>query len=256
MNFNKLVRDAAKVQSALKETSDGRLIALREVKLYIPSRWEGHRGLARIGVETYVTGICGLVVDDLYYVASVVCAMFRIEPTATLRTMIDGDEYFEFVFAPGSTVLASLDLLKSDTLTYYIFNEIMTKGRVPAYLSLDDLGGLFETAQLHAGAKIGGNQEVTELIASIIARDPEDRSKYYRQTIQDLSSLRNRPPAYVPLRSVQYAASNTTNKLAGSYYKDALTSALVNPATRVERVESLLLARTSPKPLETFQKDS
>lgn len=240
MDFKKLIRDGDRVQAALAETEDGRLIAMREIKMYVPTRWEGHRGLAKIGVEIYVTAICMIVVDDLYYCVPVVNSMFRIEPSATLRVMVDGDEYFEFVFQPGSAVIANLDLLKDDTLVYYIFNEIESKGRVPFYMGYHDVGSLFDTAIEHAGANIGENHEVTELIASIIARNEKDRSKQYRQTCRDLADIMNKPPAWIPLRSVQYAASNTVNKLAGSYFKDALVSALVDPSERVERVESLL----------------
>jgi hypothetical protein len=125
---------------------------------------------------------------------------------------------------------------------YKIYDEIISKGRVPWYLGYLELWKIFDTALYHAGANIGANQEVTELIISMISRSEKDRNQYYRTTIEDLSQLMVVKPAFIPLRSVQYAATNTTNKLAGSYFGDALVSALVNPADRVERIESLLRA--------------
>jgi hypothetical protein len=127
-------------------------------------------------------------------------------------------------------------------LVYKIYDEIISKGRVPWYLGYLELGQIFDTAGYHAGANIGKNQEVTELIISMISRSEKDRNKYYRTTIQSLDELMTNRPAFIPLRSVQYAATNTTNKLAGSYFSDALVSALVNPSDRVERIESLLRA--------------
>lgn len=239
MNPKLLKRDAKKVHAALQELQDGRLVAVRPVKIYVPARFAEH-GLAFIGVETQIIGIYAITVDDQYYGVSLVNAMMRIEPTSTIKIQIDEEEYYQFEFEAGSTVVASVNLVKIDTLTYRIYDEIISKGRVPWYLGYTELGRLFDTAEYHAGANIGKNSEVTELIVSMISRDPKDRTKYYRQTVKSLDDVLRNPPAYIPLRSVQYAATNTTNKLAGSYFSEGLISALVSPAERVEKIESLL----------------
>lgn len=239
MNPKSLQRDAKKVHEALKELDDGRLIALKELKIYIPARF-AERELAFIGIETVIVGIYAIVVDDAYYGVSTVNAMMRIEPTITNKIKYEDEEYYEFVFPKGSTVLASVHLVRIDTLTYRIYDEIISKGRVPWYLSYSDMGRLFDTAKYHANANIGQNNEVTELIVSMISRDSKDRTRYYRQTVKTLDDVIKNPPAFIPLRSVQYAATNTTNKLAGSYFSDGLVSALVSPADRVERIEDIL----------------
>lgn len=239
MNPKLLKREPTKVHSYLRELEDGRLVTTKGCKIYIPTRF-AERGLASIGIETHIVGIYAIVVEDLYYGVSMVNAMIRIEPTSTMKVVIEEEEYFEFMFEPGSTVMASTQLVKQDTLVYKIYDEIISKGRVPWYLGYLELGKLFDTAKYHAGANIGGNHEVTELIVSMIARDPKDRTKYYRQTVKTLDDLKRTPPAFIPLRSVTYAATNTTNKLAGSYFNDGLVSALVSPADRVERIEEIL----------------
>lgn len=239
MDIRKLVRDATRVKACLKELPDHRLIAIKPVKIYIPSRF-AERNLASVGVETYIVGIYGMVVEDTYYASSTVNAMISIEPTSIMKILINGDEYYEFSFDAGATVMTSTDLVQTETLCYRIYEEIIGKGRVPWYLGYTQLGKLFDTAKKHAGANIGENQEVTELIASLITRSMEDRTKYYRTEVVDLADLAARPPAFIPLRSVQYAATNTLNKLAGSYFQDGVVSALVSPADRTERIESLL----------------
>ena len=239
MDPKKLIHAAKNVHSALAELEDGRLVAKKAVKIYIPSRF-AERGLASIGIETQIVGIYAIVVDDAYYGISLVNAMIRIEPTSTMKVMINGDEYFEFYFEPGSTVMSSTHLVKTDTLVYRIYDEIISKGRVPWYLGYSELGKIFDTAKYHAGANVGTNHEVTELIVSMISRDPKNRHQYYRRTIKSLDDLQKNPPAYIPLRSVTYAATNTTNRLAGSYFNNGLVSALVTPADRVERIEDLL----------------
>lgn len=239
MDPTKLVRDAEKVHAYLKELEDERLITVKGCKIYIPTRF-ADRGMAQIGIETYIVGIYAITVDDKYYGVSLVNAMMRIEPTSTMKVIINEEEYYEFYFEPGSTVVSKVQLVKTDTLVYRIYDEIIAKGHVPWYLGYTELGKLFDTARYHAGANIGSNHEVTELIVSMIARDAKDRHKYYRQTIKNMTDLRFNPPAFVPLRSVTYAATNTTSKLGGSYFHEGMVSSLVSPSDRVERIESLL----------------
>ena len=232
-------RDAGAVQAYLKELPDGRLVTTKGCKIYIPTRY-AERGLASIGIETHIVGIYAIVVEDQYYAVCSVNAMQRIEPTSSIKVVFNDEEYYEFTFDPGSTVISSLQLVKTDTLVFKIYDEIISKGRVPWYLGYADLGRLFDTAKYHAGANIGQNHEVTELLISMIARDSKDRRVYYRQSVKTLKDVQDNPPAFIPLRSTTYGATNTTSKLAGSYFKDGLTSALVSPADRVEPIEDIL----------------
>lgn len=239
--FRTLTRDASRVTETLEELEDGRLVTKKGCKIYIPARFVEH-DLAYLGVNNYIVGIYAIVVDDTYYGVSTVNAMINIDPTDTNKIKMEDSDYIEFVFAPGSTVFKSLDLVKIDVLTYKIYDEIFSKGRVPLYMDYNDLGGIFDTAKYHANANLGTTGEVTQLIASMISRDAKDKTKYYRTVINDLSDVRNIPPAFIPLRSVAYAATNTTTRLGGSYFDKGVVSALVNPADRVERIESLLKA--------------
>jgi len=234
-----MVRDAARVRACLKELPDGRLVALQDLKIQCPERF-AERGLAQLGADTRVVGHIAYIVEDKFYAISLVNAMIQLTPTETNRIDVEGDTYLEFFFEKGSTITPSLQLVKVDTLTYRVYDEILSKGRVPWYIDYMDLGKIFNTAKYHADANVGTNQEVTELIVSLIARDSKDRTKYYRNTVKSLTDIRAKPPAFITLRSVQYAATNTTNKLAGSYFSDGVVSAMVSPADRTERIEAIL----------------
>jgi hypothetical protein len=239
MDPTKLVRNAAEVHKSLVELDDNRLVTKRNLKIYIPSRF-AERGLADIGIDIYIIGICAIVVDDKYYAVSMVNAMWRITPTSTMKVMINDDEYYEFSFEPGSTVLQTTYLVKNDQLVYRIYDEIIAKGRKPWYLGYLELAKLFDTASYHAGANIGRQHETMELIISLIARSQSNRHLYYRSTITDINDLVTNPPAIVPLMSVIYGGSNTLNKLAGSYFSEGMVSSLVSPTERKERIEDLL----------------
>jgi hypothetical protein len=239
MDPKTLIRDPERVKNALRETEDGQLIAKEPVKIYIPTRFS-ERGLASIGIETYIYGIYAMTVEDSYYAVSLVNALIRIEPTSMMKIMIDEDEYFEFEFEKGAVITPTLDLVKTDTLVYKVYKEIIEGGHTPWYMGYNEMARIFDTARYHAGANVGGNHEVTELLVSIIARNPENRHEYYRTTVNDMRELETNKPVFIPLRSVEYAASNTLSKLAGSYFSRGVVSALVSPSERVERLDALL----------------
>jgi uncharacterized protein (DUF2164 family) len=236
----KLIHDPQRINAALKTLPDGRVIALGNVKIYSPTLY-ADKGISTVGLENSILGICAIVVDDTYYCVMMVTAVVPIDPIQTNRVKMDGDDYFEFVFEPGGTFIKSVDLVCHDTLVYQIFDVILAKGNVPWYLGYEELRRIFDTAKKHAGADVGGQQEVTSLIVSLISRTREDRVKYYRTAVMSSDYLRTNPPVIIPLMSARYGATNTTTKLGGSYFDQGLASALINPSERVERIEGLLL---------------
>jgi hypothetical protein len=235
-----LVRDAKRVAAALRKLDDKQVVCVKPTKIYIPARF-AEVGLAVVGTKTQIIGICAIVVDDAVYSVMMANALVGIDPTSVNTVMIDDTEYYEFSFDAGATVFTSTEIVQMDSLAYAIYNEIIAGGRVPAYLSYVDLGHIFDTAGPYAGANIGRNREVTELICSLIARDSERRELYYRQTVQTLNASAT-GPVFIPLRSVQYSATNTTNRIVGSYMREGLNAALVMPSERQERIEKLLMS--------------
>lgn len=235
----KFIRQPQVVIDNLREMTDGRLVTVRGCKIYAPVRYL-EKNLAQLSPEKYVCGIVAIVVDDVHYGVLSVPAMIGIEPSVTNRVEFDGDEYFEFVFDPGSVVINNLNLVQTDTIPYRLYDEFLSNGRVPWYFDSEDLARIYETAKKHADANVGAQHEITELIVSLISRDPSDRTKYYRHSVTSKEDLVKRPPAFVPLKSVHYSATNTVNKLGGNYFDEGVRSAIISPASRVEAIESLI----------------
>lgn len=239
MDYTKLIRNPEKIHAVLEELPDKRLIAKKPIKVYIPARF-AERNLASIGIKTSTVGICAIVLDDTYYAVLLVNAMIEIKPSATTKILIDDEPFYCFSFEANDTFISSLDLVKTDTLVYRVYAEIVSKGKVPWYLSYLDLAKIFDTAGKHAGANIGRQHEVTELMISIIARSSENRHLNYRQVIKNMSDIHKNPPVYISLKNLTYAATNTITRIGGSFFGDGLVSALTNPSDRVERIESIL----------------
>lgn len=237
IDITKLKHNSKLGEMYLKEVGDS-LLTKKECRIYIPERFN-ERGLADIGKETYIIGIFALVYDN-EYTNLTINAMIKIIPYRTNKVSINGSVYYEFYFNANSLITDNLQLVKKDTIVYYIYDEFISKGKVPWYLDYNDLGGIFDTAKYHADANVGTNREIIELIISLIARNPKNKTLYYRTYVNSQSDVENNPPAIIPLKSVIYAATNTLNRIAGSYMSDGIISALNNPADRTERIENLL----------------
>jgi hypothetical protein len=236
LNIKDFTRDAVKVQAALTELSGGAIVTKGGVKIYIPTRYRD-KSLATIGNETYILGLFMMTVDDKYYAVSSVNALMKIEPSSVNLVVMDDKDYFEFEFEAGDTVFPTTDLVKSDKLLYYIFDEIVARGNVPIFMNYTDLGNLFESAQKHAGKQLSSTPTILHMLLSVIARDSKDLTRYFRQVTngKDLDTVE-----FLQLRSSTHGATNTTAKLMGSHFSDNLTSALVNPSDREENIERIL----------------
>lgn len=239
MDPKKLKRNPQIVHQDLTKMKDRRLVTKKGCKIYVPARFQEQK-LAAIGSETYLLGIFAIVYDDTYYAVSNVPAMMRVDPATVNTVTVDEEDYLELVFEAGDTVLTNIDLVKDDKMLFYVYNEFIAKGHIPWYIGYEDLGRLFEHAKLHAGASLGANHAVIEMIAASITRDSNNKTKFYRHSVESKKDLDTNPPTMIPLRSVTYGATNTTAKLIGAYWDEGITSALVNPSEKVEPIEEIL----------------
>jgi len=239
MDVSKLIRDPKRIHADLVITPDQRITTTAGCKIHIPANWPEHK-LAKLGTEIFILGIYALIIEDKYYGVSRAPTMLQIEPDSTQTIKIEDEEYLEFSFAPKSTVAVTTDVLMDNRILYNIYNEFIAKGSIPWYFTYRDLGGLFEYSAKYSGTMLGANHIIHEMVAATISRNPKKLNEQYRHSIATLSDLDAIKPTVVKLNSVSYGATNTTAKLIGSYFEDGVSSALVNPSTQVEPIESIL----------------
>lgn len=239
MDPSRWKRDPKKVHASLELQPKGSITTARGCTIYIPERFI-EKQLAEISNEIYIVGIFAIVVDDKYYGVSTTNAMMRITPTSVRTVKFDDSSYLEFYFEPGSTVIATNELVMQPTLVYRIFDEIIARGKAPWYLDYNDLSKLFMSSDRHAGVKFSSSHAILEMFAAAIARSSDDKTKYYRHEIKTQDDVSAKPPVVIALRDITHGATNTTAKLLGSYWNDGLTSALANPSEKVEAIEELL----------------
>lgn len=238
MDVSTLKRDSAKVLSAIKETQDGRLIAVKPLTVYFPRRWEGPK-LAIVGETSLVTSIFVIVTDDGFYGVPLYLGMMKMKPTSVKIVDIDGSDYFGFYFESGATLTESTELLKDDKLPYKTFDEIMAKGNVPWYMSEEDLAKLFMSTKKANGLTLAGTNVPFEVMVAAMARSPKDVRKYYRHTVKTEKDLAS-SPQFISLSNVLFGPTNTVAEVMGNRFDDGLMAALTNPTERVEGIEALL----------------
>ena len=241
-DFTKLKRDPVAIRATFVKGSDGKVVTKTGCRIIFPVSFT-ERNLAVVGVNNYVTGFYCTIVGENYSL-SMINAQMTLTPTVIKKIKIEGVEYYEFEFAKGAVVIDNIMLVKNDLLVYKIYLQHLAKGKIPPYMSYEDVCAVFDNTRKYAGANIGGQREVTELIVALIARNAKNKAEYYSQTgfLGSVGSKAPRPN-YISMSDVQYGAATTLDKLTGAYAgSQGIVAALNNPSERAERVEIMLRA--------------
>lgn len=237
--MSKYKRNPDLVKSMLVKNKSDQILTKVNCKIQVPVRYSTV-GLGQVGLDTYILGLFPIILESGDYTVCNVNALVELNPSKVTVVTIDDVEYHEFFFEKETVVIKNTNLVKREDLMYSIFSEFIFKGKIPWFVEYNDLGKLFDTAESHAGSRVNKNLEVIEFIASLITRSKQDRSKYIRNIGNIPSDFSLDKIDYVPLSSIFYSVTNTVNKISGSYFKDGVTSALVNPTTKVEKIEKIL----------------
>lgn len=237
LNPNNLVRNADKVKSTLVEDGD-QLITKTGCKIYIPTRWTD-KHLAVVGKEVRIIGVFPMVVEDKYISISSAVATMPLTPSRTSIVTIGEEECYEFLFDKGAVICPNLNLVRVSTMAYYLYDEIIAKAHVPWFLDYSDVLRLLHTAKMHGDIVLAANNVPMELLAATISRQSKDVTKYFRHLVPNEKASMVFKPDYVPLGNVLVGATNTTAKIMGNYLDDGITSALINPTTQIDPVETV-----------------
>lgn len=240
MDIAALKRNAAAIHNNWKELPDDSVITMKGCTIHIPSRYID-KGLAVIGNETYIVGYFAVVDFEGNYGVSSAATMLRINPITQSKYIYLGEEYIQFEFPPGSTVLPDVQAVMQGTLLYNIYAAFIGGGLIPWFMDYElDVLNLFETDVLHSGTRLAANRAIFHMVAATITRYHKDRTKYYRQALERKSDIKTIRPDYVPFKSVIYGPKSTSAKLSGNYFDQAVATALVNQAEGRDEIEVLL----------------
>lgn len=238
MDVTKLVRDPEVAKRSFVTTKTGALMAADACSIMIPKRFVEVK-LATIGSENKTIGICAWIVGNRYFI-TMTNAFIPLTPTSISEVDVDGDIYVLYNFDKNTVVCPSMDLVKNSGLVYHIFTEIIAKARVPWFMNYLDRCKVFDSAVKHAGTNITEQCEITELIVATNTRLAKDRSKYFRHEVKTVADLTEKESVPTSIRTIEYSASSTLTRIAGSYQQRGIIAALNNPSERVEQIEEYL----------------
>ena len=232
MEIDNLIRDPNYIRKYMKEMKDGSIVFTKEAKVYLPKRWE-ESDLINIADTVTTIAVLAISIDDRYC-TTLTCSLMSTDPSKIGYVNINSEDYLELNYLPNDRFIINRSLVKRDNLPYKLFTFIFDKGRIPWYLNYVDISQVYDSSSKFANVNFNLPHTVFEMVTGVIARNKKEKSTYYRHGDWKID------PVYIPLRSVQFAASNTTAKLIGAYWDEGLSSALVNPSDRKELIEELL----------------
>ena len=231
-------RDKDACLSRLAVTEDGRVLARAPCRIQVPERWM-NVNLGVIAETISVYGFFPIIFEDNTYTVLNVCAMLELTPSRTTQVSVEEEPYYEFHFDQASGIIKSLNLVRQDTLTFSILDEMIMKGKVPWWATVDDLCTIFDTAKKHASSNIGNVPQTIEFLVSVISRKIEERAKPLRQSAVDQKDYGLDRIEFISLKSV-LDLNNTVSKLSGAYFNDGVVSAIVYPSSKTSKVERIL----------------
>lgn len=236
MDVSKLKRDPAKVHSNLVIRGN-ELVTKVPCKILVPARYV-EQGLGSLEPEVYMVAIYAMVMEDSYYAVSTVPAMKRFTPTDVNTITIDEVEYLELIFPRGAVVCPQLELVVRDIQIYYVYNEFTSKGNTPWFMGENDKTMPYENAEEFCGVYL--SPTIMQMVASSCTRVEADKAVQYRHAVRTPNDLVKFTPVTIPLRSIIWGPTNTFARVIGPYFKEGLTTALVNPSERSEPIEEML----------------
>lgn len=238
MDISTMVRAGRDVTATWVDNEKGEVIAKQPCRIYIPVVYVDKK-LAFISEDVQIIGVYAVALEDGRYGVSTTAAMLTIVPDTTNTVKIGDESYYEFVFEKGSVVIAELDLVKNDTMAYNIYNHFQARGNIPWFLNGVDVANIYSSLRKHAGVSVASSASIYHLLAAEICRDPNDRTKLFRYTLNSREGWKQMP-AYAGIKNIQYSSSGVVAKFLGPYFPDNVTAALVNPSDKIESIEELL----------------
>lgn len=238
MDITVLKRDPKRIAKALV-TRGKRTLATETLRLMFPEYYI-KREIAVIGSDNYVIGLFALITEDNHYSTVNVPAMISIGQGSLTRTKVGEMVYCVLEFEAGESVIDSDEVVKNELLTYPIFNDVLGKGQIPWYMNDQNTGYVLDGARRYMGSSIGDDRKSIQTIMSLLSRDPKNPTDTYRHSVKTFADVDTKRPLYSSIRNVQYMASNTFTKQAGSYFSAGTNSSLITTTTTIEPVERAL----------------
>ena len=195
-------------------------------------KWYEDKELATIQDTVYFYGIFAIIIEDKYSV-SLIPTLCQTTPIMIKEINRDDTTYYQFLYGKDDCIINNTKVVKNELLSYNFFEAFYMYARIPWFIEYEDLVRIMDNLPIYANSNVGGNFISNELVTSFITRVKDDKRKFFRQD-------NKRKYEYVDLMNVYYSALSTVNKIAGNYFMESLTSAIVQKETKTTKLEDLV----------------
>lgn len=235
MDIKSLKHDPARVRKATKVMEDNSLMALEKVLVHIPFRFV-ERDFATIAENVKTIGAVGFIVDGCYsfFLAQ---TRFYMEPSDVREVTIEDEKYYELEFDKGDTIIVNMTNPIETKTNYWYFIEFSSYGKIPWYMSSNNLFKLFDHSDYITQKKIGSVPQVYRIITGLQARDPDKPIQAYRysEAIKE-----GRPPLVVGLNNHSMLLKGVYNRLGGGYLNDNIIGAILEDDNHLTESDYIL----------------
>ena len=210
---------------------DGKVYTKEKTIIEFP-KWYENKELLDIQDVTYLYGVFAIIIDDKYSV-SLIPTLVNTTPIIIREVERENGTYIQFVYGKDDVLIDNTNVVKKDLLSYNLFENFFIYAKSPWFMAYEDLIRVMDNLFKYSNSNLGDNFVASELVTSFIARTKKDKCVFLRQDP-------NAEAEYVDLTNVYYSALSTLNKVAGNYFTEGLTSALVQKEVTPTKLENLV----------------
>ena len=201
------------------------MVATKPLTMLVPLLFKD-KELWSTGKTISTLGNAIIVNDKLEYRLLLIPTMIKTAPSEVGYVEIDNEVYIEMHYEAGDILWYNeTELL--NVYIYSIFDLYIIQGKIPFYMTGEDILDLMNNLKYHTGSDIVDNSLSMEVILSIIELGKGD--KPYRITGGEMDMI--------GMKDMDKAVTNNLAKITGAYMKQGVTSALTNSNKEAAPVE-------------------
>ncbi len=234
---NKLKHNPEAIKSCFR-ISNNMTVVTKDIKIVFLESFL-HKELAEIGDVVTLIGLYGIIDENDNYATCIAPGFQKLTVNRIGDTTCDDGNLYKVLYIDkDSVMLESNDLVVGDNQIYFIYDQFYVKGKIPFYISYDQLPKLLSDADIFCGTGLGNDRHVFEILSSIVARG-KDKSVYYRNSPE----FGKVPPKYTSLSNIYYSLKSSSSKIIGGHYGAGISAAILNPETESSVLENLLMGK-------------
>ena len=186
----------------------------------------------KLGVIDTVCKIYGVLMFadmNLNYNIMTVPTQVHITPDSLEVVTIDDEPYYRLLVLKNDVLIDDVDVVVMGDMGYYTFDIFLRKGKVPFYLGYFDLLEVFTNLTKYTDNNVSKYLVVLKILIATIARDYNDKSIPYRFGLNKPEDIKTKKVKWIAMSNIYYSYKSTLARIGGSYMKDGMLAAIVDP---------------------------